>query len=70
MYFFSTETMTQLALKDDKSTEVISKNHEKKIQRKQRRFQHMITNDAGVICCDQPTKVKLDFFKEILRKIH
>lgn len=41
----------------DKKSDVISKNHEKKIQRKQKRFQHMISNDAGVVCCDQPTKV-------------
>lgn len=34
-----------------------SKNHERKIQRKQKRLQHLITNDSGVICCDTPTKV-------------
>lgn len=49
--------MTLSTLEDEKMTDAISKNHEKKIQRKQRRFQHMIANDAGVVCCNQPTKV-------------
>lgn len=35
-----------------------SKNHERKVQRKQKRLQHLITNDdSGAICCDTPTKV-------------
>lgn len=38
-----------------------SKNHERKIQRKQKRLQHLIANDSGVICCDTPTRViKID----------
>lgn len=42
----------------DKKSDIISKNHEKKIQRKQKRFQHMISNDACIVCCDNPTKVE------------
>lgn len=49
--------MTLSPRENDKSTDLISKNHEKKIQRKQKRFQHMIANDAGIVCCDHPTKV-------------
>lgn len=34
-----------------------SKNHERKVLRKQKRLQHLITNDSGVVCCDMPTQV-------------
>lgn len=37
-----------------------SKNHERKVQRKQKRLQHTISNDSGVICCDEPTRVILN----------
>lgn len=36
-----------------------SKNHARKVQRKQKRLQHMISNDSGVVCCDEPTRVTL-----------
>lgn len=34
-----------------------SKNHERKVQRKQKRLQHLIANDSDIICCDTPTRV-------------
>lgn len=36
----------------------ISKTLEKKIQRKQKRFQHMIRNETGIECYDEPKKVQ------------
>lgn len=35
-----------------------SKNFEKKAQRKLKRLQHLISNDAGVVCSNDPTKVR------------
>lgn len=37
----------------------ISKTLEKKIQRKKKRFQHMIRNETGIECYDIPKKVQL-----------
>lgn len=42
---------------EDNNKNGCSKSHEKKIQRKQKRFQHMISKDSGVVCCDEPTQV-------------
>lgn len=42
---------------DSSADASISKNLERKIQRKQKRFQHIISTDSGIICCDEPTKV-------------
>lgn len=36
-----------------------SKTLEKKIQRKQKRLQHMITNETGIECYDIPKKVQI-----------
>lgn len=52
---------------DEKIMEGPSKNLEKKIQRKQKRFQHMISNDAGVNCCDQPSRVGFFLRRKTLR---
>lgn len=39
--------------------EFSSKNHEKKVQRKQKRFQQLILKDSGIKCCDQPSRVRV-----------
>lgn len=41
-----------------------SKNHERKVQRKQKRLQHLITNDSSAVCCDAPTQVGTFKFKD------
>lgn len=41
----------------DKNDGIFSKNQEKKIQKKQKRFQHMIRNETGIICSDSPKQV-------------
>lgn len=51
--------MTRIESDDNESAQ-FSRNVEKKIQRKQKRFQHMIANDAGVVCCDEPTRVSFE----------
>lgn len=50
--------MTSLSI-DEPNEKTLSKNREKKIQRKQKRLQHMISNDLGIECCDQPNRVNI-----------
>lgn len=60
--------MTLVSNDAESDTDILSKSREKKIQRKQKRLQHMITDDSGIECCDQPSRVnnleKLNFFME------
>lgn len=42
----------------DIDPDVRSKNFEKKTQRKVKRLQYLISNDAGVVCSNDPTKVR------------
>lgn len=35
-------------------------NEDKKINRKQRRHQQIVTNETGVVCLTEPTKVSLE----------
>lgn len=37
-----------------------SKNHERKVQRKQKRLQQIVANDSGAEFCDVPTQVNLE----------
>lgn len=39
---------------------MVSKSEIKKIRRKQKRFQAMITIDSGIICSEQPQMVRFD----------
>lgn len=55
--------MTEEIVSDFTNIELLSKNREKKLQRKQKRIQHLITKDCGVICCDEPTQVALTNFE-------
>lgn len=51
-----------------------SKNHERKVHRKQKRLQHLIANDSNVICCDTPTRVmnyrKIGLLQFVIAKYH
>lgn len=46
------------ATMEDIDSNIRSKNFEKKTQRKLKRLQHLISNDAGIVCSNDPTKVK------------
>lgn len=43
---------------EDIDDDLRSKNVEKKSQRKLKKLQHLITNDAGLICSNNPTRVR------------
>lgn len=49
--------MTLLSNDDETNADGLSKSREKKIQRKQKRLQHMIADDTSIECCDQPNRV-------------
>lgn len=49
--------MTLVSNDAESNTDILSKSREKRIQRKQKRLQHMITDDSGIECCDQPSRV-------------
>lgn len=53
---------------EDNNKNVCSKSQEKKIQRKQKRFQHMISKDSGVVCCDETTQVSLLIKHNVIAK--
>lgn len=61
--------MIQLGDEVRKNPNVFSKSREKKIQRKQKRLQHMIADDSGIFCCDQPTRVHFENRAKIVEKM-
>lgn len=44
---------------EDIDPNIRSKNLEKKTQRKLKRLQYLISNDAGIVCSNDPTKVSV-----------
>lgn len=62
--------MTLLSNDDETNADGLSKSREKKIQRKQKRLQHMIADDTGIECCDQANRVNWAKVMSILRPTH